>query len=196
MDDWVLCRIYKKNSSGQKPTTSVSTSSKEQSNDSSSTSHLDDMLDSSFPEINDSFFALPRVNSLKNFQNDEKLNFQNLGSGNFDWASLAGLNSVPEFAVENQAHQPQTQGIANYNSNDVYVPSIPQLCHVDEEVQSGLRTNSGMFQQNPNVLTQNYSNSLDPFGFRYPTQSGGFGFRQWELFQQPKKKTTWEKVKK
>lgn len=179
LDDWVLCRIYKKNSSAQKPiTTSVSTSSKEQSNDSSSSSHLDDMLDSSFPEINDSFFALPRVNSLKNFQNDEKLNFQNLGSGNFDWASLAGLNSVHELAVENQAHQPQTQGMVNYNSNDVYVPSIPQLCHVDEEVQSGLRTNSGMFQQNPNMLTQNYSNSLDPFGFRYPTQSGGFGFRQ------------------
>lgn len=178
LDDWVLCRIYKKNSSAQKPMTSVSTSSKEQSNDSSSSSHLDDMLDSSFPEIDDRFFALPRVNSLKNFQNDDKLSFQNLGSGNFDWASLAGLNSVPEFAVENQAHQAQTQGIVNYNSNDVYVPSIPQLCHVDEEVQSGLRTNSGMFQQNSNVLTQNYSNSLDPFGFKYPTQSGGFGFRQ------------------
>lgn len=195
LDDWVLCRIYKKNSSAQKPTTSVS--SIEQSNDSSSSSHLDDMLES-LPAIDDRFFTLPRVNSYKNFQHDEKLNFQNLGSGNFDWASLAGLNSVNELGFENQPHQAQTQGIVNYNNNnnnnDAYVPSIPPLCHVespperfrnsvDEEVQSGLRTqrvvdNSGLFQQNSNVLTQNYSNSLDPFGFRYPTHQGGYGFRQ------------------
>ncbi|KAB1217220.1 NAC domain-containing protein 72 [Morella rubra] len=184
LDDWVLCRIYKKHSSSQKPT--MSGSSKEYSNDSSSSSHLDDVLES-LPDIGDRFFSLPRVNSLRNLQQDDKLNFQNLGSGNFDWASLVGFNSVPEMAMENQA---QTQ--MNYTSNDMYVP-IPPLCHVesqpekfrnsvDEEVQSGSRTqrieNSGFFHQNSSALTQNYFNSIDAYEFRYPNQPGGFGFRQ------------------
>ncbi|XP_040986433.1 NAC domain-containing protein JA2L-like [Juglans microcarpa x Juglans regia] len=186
LDEWVLCRIYKKHSNSQKPTTSVS--SKEQSNDSSSSSHLDDVLES-LPEIDNRFLALQRMNSLRNQQHDEKFNFQNLGSGNFDWASLLGVNTVPEHALENQA-QAQT----NCTSNDIYVPSIPPLCHVesppekfrntvDEEVQSGSRIqrpidNSFFFQQYPNLLTQNFSNSFDPNGFRYPNQPSGFGFRQ------------------
>lgn len=186
LDDWVLCRIYKKHSSTQKPTTSVS--SKEVSNDSSSSSHLEDALES-FPEMDDRFFDLPRINSLRNQQHDhENLNSQNLGSGNFDWASLLGVNPAPEFAPENHS-QAQTM----YTSNDMYLPSIPPLRHVesppekvrhtvDEEVQSEHITqrvnNSVFFQQNPNVLTQNYSNSFEPFGFRYPNNPGGLGFRQ------------------
>ncbi|KAG2677906.1 hypothetical protein I3760_12G118000 [Carya illinoinensis] len=189
LDDWVLCRIYKKHSSStaQKPTTSIS--SKEHSNDSSSSSHLDDVLES-FPDIDDRFFDLPRMNSLRNQQHDhdQKLNFKNPGSGNFDWASLLGVNPVPEFALENYA---QAQTI--HTSNDMYLPPIPPLCHVesppekfrhtaDEEVQSEPITqrvhNSVYFQPNPNVLTQNYSNSLDPYGFRYSNHPGGFGFRQ------------------
>ncbi|KAI9186490.1 hypothetical protein LWI28_017805 [Acer negundo] len=186
LDEWVLCRIYKKNSSAQKPASMTTTSvpSKEHSNGScsSSSSHLDDVLDS-LPEIDDRFFTLPRMNSLKNLQNEEKLNLQQLGSGNFDWASLAGLNSVPELG--HSSGQNQSQGMASYGNNDVYVPSLPQLCHVDsgrvvnsvdEEVQSGLRTQ--YLQQNSGMLNQNFSNSLDPYGFRYPNQPGGFGFRQ------------------
>ncbi|XVF04151.1 hypothetical protein REPUB_Repub05bG0057400 [Reevesia pubescens] len=192
LDDWVLCRIYKKNSSAQKSLSSVS--SKEHSNNvssSSSSSQLDDMLES-LPELDDRFFALPRMNSLKTLQHDEKIGFHNLGSGNLDWANLAGLNSVSELVPNGQT---QTQGIPSYGNNDVYVPAMPStlLCQMDmsknkvgnsveEEVQSGLRTqrvdNSGFFQQNSSVLTQNFSNSIDPYGFRYPTQPGGFGFRQ------------------
>lgn len=194
LDEWVLCRIYKKNSSAQKSMTTSVVSSKEHSNNgssSSSSSHLDDVMDT-LPEIDDRFFALPRTNSLKTMQHEEKPNFNNLGSGSFDWASLAGLNSVQELVPSGQ-----TQGVVSYancNANDVYVPSIPPLCHADtsrekmgnsveEEVQSGVRTqrvgNSMFFQQNSGVLTQNFSNSLDPYGFRYSTQPGcGFGFRQ------------------
>ncbi|KAL5736252.1 hypothetical protein ACOSP7_030723 [Xanthoceras sorbifolium] len=190
LDEWVLCRIYKKNSSAQKPVSSMSISSKEHSNGScsSSSSHLDDVLES-LPEIDDRVFTLPRMNSLKTLQNDEKINLQHLGSGNFDWASLAGLSSVPELVPS--CAQTQSQGMTSYGNNDVYVPSLPQPCHVgsgrvgnlvEEEVQSGLRTqrvdNSGFFQQNSGMLNQNYSNSVDPYGFRYPTQTGGFGFRQ------------------
>ncbi|XVE50341.1 hypothetical protein DITRI_Ditri01bG0154600 [Diplodiscus trichospermus] len=190
LDEWVLCRIYKKNSGAQKPLSSVS--SKEYSNNgssSSSSSQLDDMLES-LPALDDRFFALPRMNSLKTLQNDQKTGFTNLGSGNLDWASLAGLNSVSEFAPSGQT---QSRGIPSYGNNDVYVPTMPPtLCQMDtssskvgnsieEEVQSGLRNqrvdNSGFFQQN-SVLTQNFSNPNDTYGFRYPTQPGGFGFRQ------------------
>ncbi|KAJ4726261.1 NAC domain containing protein [Melia azedarach] len=183
LDDWVLCRIYKKNSSSQKPMSTACVSSKEHSNGScsSSSSHLDDVLES-LPEID--VFALPRMNSLKTSQQlDEKINFQNLGSGNFDWASLAGLNSVPELLSSGQT---QSQGVPSYANNDVYVPSMPQICHdsgrVEEEVQSGLRSqrvdNTGFYHQNSGMMNQpNFSNSVDPYGFRYPTQPNGFGFR-------------------
>ncbi|KAK4398401.1 NAC domain-containing protein JA2L [Sesamum angolense] len=95
LDDWVLCRIYKKNSSAQKPAIS-NVQSKDYSlgSSSSSSSQYDDVLES-LPEIDDRFFSLPRMNSLKNFQQeDQKLNLQHLGSGNFDWATLAGLNPL------------------------------------------------------------------------------------------------------
>lgn len=190
-----MCRIYKKNSSSQKPMSGLL--SKEHSSNgssSSSSSHLDDVLES-LPEIDDRFFALPRTNSLKALQQqDDKLNFQNLGSGNFDWASLAGLNPVAEQVSGNQTQAQSQEPISCFNSNDMYVPSVPPVCHLepplkrlpnsmDEEVQSGLRNqrvnNSGLFQATSNVWTQNYQNSLDPYGFRYPTQATtGFGFRQ------------------
>ncbi|XP_044474351.1 NAC domain-containing protein JA2L-like [Mangifera indica] len=189
LDDWVLCRIYKKNSSAQRPLLTASLSSKEHSNGSCSTSssQFDDVLES-LPEIDDGVFAVPQMNSLKTLQPDEKINLNNLGSGNFDWASLAGLNSVPELASSGQT---QSQGMVRYANNDVFVASMPQLCHVetgkignltDEEVQSGVRNqrvdNSRFYLQNSGILTQNFSNSVDPSGSRYPIQQGAYGFRQ------------------
>ncbi|KAF7836746.1 NAC domain-containing protein 72-like [Senna tora] len=204
LDDWVLCRIYKKHSSSQKSGIVPSVSSREYSysngSSSSSSSQLDDVLES-LPEIGDRRFALPRVNSLKTLQNhhhqqqpqqqpqeeDDKFNFQNFA----DWANPTGINSVPDFVSGNQ-----TQGMANYNpGNDLYVPSMSTLCHVDstmavppvaeklgnameEEVQSGVRgqqrvdNSGGLFQQNSNVF------GLDPYGFRYPSQLVGFGLQQ------------------
>ncbi|KAJ7948612.1 NAC domain containing protein [Quillaja saponaria] len=170
LDEWVLCRIYKKNSSSQKAIPST-VSSKEYSNgscSSSSSHHLDDVLES-LPDIEDRFFSLPRMNSFKTLQQDEKLNFQNMVTGNFqDWATAAGLNSGPELVSGNQA-----QGIVNYNNNsnnnDYYVPSMPPLCHVDlpvpeklgnsmeEEVQSGGRAQRveefRVFHTEPELVT-------------------------------------------
>lgn len=181
LDDWVLCRIYEKNSSGQNPI-SGETSSKEHSHGSpwSSSSQFDDMLES-LPEINDGIFNLPRVNSLKNIYHDEKLNIQNLTSGNFDWGSLAGFETLPDLVPGSQA-----QGLISsntYNDRDIYVPLV--MPHMDsfcdkfksaDEVQSGMRTqrfeNSG--------LPSSFASSLDPFRIRYPypTQTGGLGLRQ------------------
>ncbi|XP_009334627.3 NAC domain-containing protein 72 [Pyrus x bretschneideri] len=168
LDEWVLCRIYKKSSgsaaaaAAQKPVTSVS--SKEHSNGSSSScsSQLDDVLEW-LPDIDDQNFTLPRINSLKTLlqQQDSKINFQNTSSGNFDWATLAGLNSAPELNLNNQTEQGQGQMNLNFNNNDVspFNPaSLPRGMAAgevgktaEEEVQSGLRTqrvdNSNFFQQ-------------------------------------------------
>ncbi|XP_068310697.1 NAC domain-containing protein 72-like [Pyrus communis] len=170
LDEWVLCRIYKKSNgsaaaaaaAAQKPVTSVS--SKEHSNGSSSScsSQLDDVLEW-LPDIDDQSFTLPRINSLKTLlqQQDSKINFQNTSSGNFDWATLAGLNSAPELNLNNQTQPGQGLMNLNFNNNDVspFNPaSLPRGMAAgevgktaEEEVQSGLRTqrvdNSNFFQQ-------------------------------------------------
>lgn len=173
LDDWVLCRIYKKNSgSHNKTLLHPMATTKEYSNgsSSSSSSHIDEVLES-LPEINvDTCFALPRVTWQHPQQQDTKMNFQNLGeaNGNFaDWANPAVLNSVAEF-MSSGNNQTQSQGgIMNYKyNNDIHV--LP-LCHVEstvpeEEVQSGV-SNSGLYQQSPNV-------------FSYPGQTIGFRFQQ------------------
>lgn len=144
------------------------------------------------PEINDRCFALPRVNSLKAIQaqaQETKPNFQNMGSGNFDWACF--VNPGPEFVSGNQVQAPTTQqqgGMISYRpSNDVFTPAAAQQVKlgnslVEEEVQSGLRTSHqggrGVMQQNSGLLTQNFVNMVEPYGFRYPTQRVGFGYRQ------------------
>ncbi|KAK4439213.1 NAC domain-containing protein JA2L [Sesamum alatum] len=185
LDDWVLCRIYKKSSSAQKPAIS-SVQSKDYSlgSSSSSSSQYDDVLES-LPAIDDRFFALPRMNSLKNFQQeDQKLNLQHLGSGNFDWATLAGLNPLPEFG-QGQTQQPQMNNNMN-GQNDMFTPPLQHHLGpgnvVDEEVQSGLRSQRldrpGFYPQNAGVFAHDFSNSLDPFGVRYPVQPGGLGFSQ------------------
>ncbi|XP_027063418.1 NAC domain-containing protein JA2L [Coffea arabica] len=204
LDDWVLCRIYKKNSSaGAKPVSGLQSREHSHGSSTSSSSQFDDVLES-LPEISDRFFALPRMNSLKNLhQDDQKINIQNLGSGSFDWATLAGLNSLPELGPGSQAqaipaaaaHGHVNSNVASCNNNDrnnnvnaqndMYVPSFPQAGHVDEEVQSGLRShrveNSSFFQHNASPLvphTHSFHNSVDPFGIRYPpTQTGIMGFR-------------------
>lgn len=161
LDEWVLCRIYKKNSSCQKPAAIIS--SREYSHGSppsSSSSHIDDVMES-LPEISDDFFAYPKTLQ----QNDIKFNFQiPADSVNSDWASLAGLYSVPELAPLNQPPPPSGTNF-NYNNNnaDLYVPSIsPPFFQVDlppaKKVQSD-----------------------DPYGFRYPAQhrdGGVYGFSQ------------------
>lgn len=180
LDEWVLCRIYKKNSSAaaaaQKPVTGVQSKDYSHGSSSSSSSQFDDMLES-LPEINDQYFTLPRISSLKNLLQDDKSNLQRLSSGNFDWATLAAINSIPELGQANQI--PQSGHLNHTNPADIYGHTMALSFHVDDEVQSGMRSqrvdnNSGIYQhQNPN-----FPNLLDPFGIRYPNQPGSLVFRQ------------------
>ncbi|KAH6786462.1 NAC Apical domain transcriptional regulator superfamily protein [Perilla frutescens var. hirtella] len=153
LDDWVLCRIYKKNSSAQRPADS-GVQSKDYSMGSSSTtttttsssSHYDDVLDS-LPEIDDRFFSLPKIHSIKNLQH--------LGSGNFDWATLAGFNPLPE--LEGLSQQPPHESY----QNDIYTPPSTHRNVVDEEVQSGVRAQRpGFFPLNSGASTHGFSNSF------------------------------------
>ncbi|KAF8370181.1 hypothetical protein HHK36_031813 [Tetracentron sinense] len=159
LDDWVLCRIYEKNSSTQNPDLSVLRNEQSNVSFSSSSPHLDDVLES-LPNIDDRFFDLPGMNSLKTLQEDEKLNLQNLRS----WGNLASVGSFQELISnsEAQAHRPV---------NGTYFPAIPALCNMDspsekfgssleEEVESRLRTqgqNSNAFAQSVAQLARLYT---------------------------------------
>ncbi|CAA0815951.1 NAC domain-containing protein 72 [Striga hermonthica] len=176
LDEWVLCRIYKKSSGAQKPAATTvgggAAQSKEYSHgsSSSSSSQYDDVLDS-LPEIDERYLSLPRLNSLKNLQQ--------LGSGNFDWATLAGLIPLPG-SGQAEAAQAQTQqqmGCGNVGgSSDVYAP-LQQFG--EEEVQSGaLALRVGRPGFHPGGFVSDFAGSSDPFLGQYPTQNNGYGFRQ------------------
>ncbi|XP_023002610.1 NAC domain-containing protein 72-like [Cucurbita maxima] len=130
LDDWVLCRIYKKNSSSQKATGSISsTEYGNVSPSSSSSSHIDEVI-KGLPETRHDSFAYPKATLQQNDIN--KFNFEIPGDSLIsDWASLAGLYSVPELAPMDPP-QPGTFNYSNNNSSDLYVPSITApFCQVD-----------------------------------------------------------------
>ncbi|RWR84479.1 NAC domain-containing protein 72 [Cinnamomum micranthum f. kanehirae] len=168
LDDWVLCRIYKKNSGTQ-----VSESAKERNaiGYPSPSPCQDDVMLESLPEINDRFFSLPRINSLKSFQNDRQTH-QSIG--NVDW-----MGQRSEFGSNGQN---QSQGAMAHFS----FPAIPPLCQVEspsemlgssveDEVESALFENGLTQHQNPQ-LTQ----WVDSFVSAYPSQFANlsYGCRQ------------------
>ncbi|KAK4794151.1 hypothetical protein SAY86_012145 [Trapa natans] len=198
LDEWVLCRIYKKNSGSERAMTMMSANRnvpcKEQSHEvekpSSSSSSLDDMLES-LPEIENRFFYLPQVDSLKTVPYqlhqqqqsyvEKPNNLLSLGSGSFDWTVLAGLTSAPPELTH--AGHPQ-QPIFTYANNSAYVPAV---CNVEAamqqmvgasmtevELQNGLRRSyqqiGAFHHQNPSLVAQSLAIPNDPFGYRYPTR--------------------------
>lgn len=185
LDDWVLCRIYKKNSGAQKPAAAISGAPSKDSyslgSSSSSSSQYDDVLES-FPDIDDRFFSLPRLNSIKNLQQ--------LGSGNFDWATLAGFNPLPEPGQDPTQKQQHDEAL-NINGQAANMYAAANLHRfvgggkaADEEVQSRIRAQQmerpGYYPQNAGGFDPVFANSVDPFGGRHQTQqlSAMMGFRQ------------------
>ncbi|XP_010520901.1 PREDICTED: NAC domain-containing protein 72 [Tarenaya hassleriana] len=153
LDEWVLCRIYKKSTGAQKQVPGQTYREREEHSMngslSSSASQLDDVLDS-IPEINEQFFNLPRMNSLRSLLNDDKIS-------NLDWATLAGLNPVPDL-------------VPNYTGNNSFVAA-------DEEAESGLRNSDGLTHGSSGYnWVESGVNSVEPFGDGF--SSHGFWFRQ------------------
>ncbi|KAD3066859.1 hypothetical protein R6Q59_018951 [Mikania micrantha] len=181
LDDWVLCRIYKKHSSAQKAVSGGQTTEQSHGSSSSSSSQFDDVLES-LPEIENRFFNLPTVNST--FQQEhQKLNLQKFDSGNYDWASIAAFG-LPEPVTGVQ--DPPNQSTMNVGSSmaPVYATDTKFVRLVEDEVQSGIKSqrvdNPGYFQSNlsPFAQSQSLPSTNDPFRIRYPTQQGVLGFRQ------------------
>lgn len=158
LDDWVLCRIYNKNSGEQ-----VSVSAKEPSTGCSSpSSYLDDALDS-LPDMNERLSSAPRMNSLK----PERRTPKDLGIGNDD-----SVNQRTELG-----HNGQTQ----IPISDFCFPTMPPpICQVEspseilgssieDEVESTFGSkdvdNSFFFQEGKSGLTQlpSLSQWFDPF---------------------------------
>ncbi|KAL9291508.1 NAC domain-containing protein 55 [Arabidopsis thaliana] len=131
LDDWVLCRIYKKQTSAQKQAyNNLMTSGREYSNNGSSTSssshQYDDVLESLHEIDNRSLgFAAGSSNALPHSHRpvltNHKTGFQGLArEPSFDWANLIGQNSVPELGLSHNVPsirygdggtQQQTEGI-------------------------------------------------------------------------------------
>ncbi|KAK9131681.1 hypothetical protein Scep_011209 [Stephania cephalantha] len=173
LDEWVLCRVYKKGSAShhhhQKAllNSSLSNSNDQQSefscnssNSTNSSSQFDDIIDT-LTEIQDRSFALPRINSLKSFQDQKIVNNNNnncysqnlMSSCKLDWGN--GLpTGMTEYATNGAHHG---VGLGSECGN-VYYPSVPPL---EDEVESGIGPGSA-------GATQFYrADSLDPFGLRY-----------------------------
>lgn len=167
LDDWVLCRIYKKNSSAQqKLAGGIASAEHSQSYGSSSScsSQFDEVMES-LPQIDDRFINLPRMNSLN------------------DWAAIA----------EQLAGAPtgnQTQALNSNNNNYQNGVSVPFnlisqpggldtrfKTSIDEEVESGLKNRTSEFI-NLDGYSQCFTNSVDRFAIRYPNHHGNVEFRQ------------------
>lgn len=165
LDDWVLCRIYKKNSSAQKTLAATNAStehSHSHGSSSSCSSQFDDVMES-LPQIDERFVDLPRMNSLN------------------DWAAIAEqLAGAP---VGNQTQALSSNN--NNNQNDLYFPcnliSRPGgfearfKTSIEEEVESGFKNQTSEFMSF-NGYSQCFGN--DRLAIRYPNLPGNVGFRQ------------------
>nr|WLO57482.1 NAC transcription factor 23 [Rheum palmatum] len=179
LDDWVLCRIYKKSTSGVKPI--AGEASNEQSTGgsptSTSSSYLDDVMESSFPEIDDRFFgvAMMNNNSLTGTEQEGQKTpgLQSFGSGCFDWNMWAEMIDGPGVCDIGMG-QAQISGdqMGGHVMNDGSHVPLPPLGRRMEEVRS-LRSNAP-----GEMYGQRYSGSVDPFGIRYTAPLAGFRFGQ------------------
>ncbi|CAH2036525.1 unnamed protein product [Thlaspi arvense] len=161
LDDWVLCRIYKKQTSAQKQIyENASTSTRELSNNgtsstTSSSSHFEDVLDSSHHEVDNRNFQLSNPNRFSSLRPDltgEKIGFNGLAdTPSFDWGSFANNvehNSCPELGLSHV--------VPSLDFNCGYLKTEEEFNNSDELVQKGY--------------------GVDSVGFGYSGQVGGFGF--------------------
>ncbi|KAJ0238533.1 NAC domain-containing protein 55 [Hirschfeldia incana] len=163
LDDWVLCRIYKKQSSAQKQVYSNQmTSGREYSNNDSSTSssshQYNDVLES-FHEIDNrslgfaagSSNAIPHHSQRPNLT-EQKTGFLNLAmEPSFDWPSYGGHASVPELTP---SHNVPT---LCYGDGGGYFQSVRQMKKTQQQAEG--------FSVDPVNGFPNSDQQHDAFGF-------------------------------
>ncbi|KAM0029032.1 putative transcription factor NAM family [Helianthus debilis subsp. tardiflorus] len=156
LDDWVLCRIYKKNSSAEKSISGGPSIEQSQGSPTSSSAHFDGGLDS-LPAIDDRFL---------NFnEEDQKVDIRKFDTGNFDWVSLGPFGLPDNVNHPNPPNSTYLDPALNMEMKFVKSP--------EDEVQNEIR---GQRMENSGYLFT--PDTTDPFAIRYPTQPGGSGYRQ------------------
>lgn len=190
MDEWVLCRIYKKNSSAATAIANARASEHSPvASEELTSSPINDML-KSLPEMDDQFFALPGMDSmLASQQQDDKQTLQSiLGSSNFEWSTLADLNMGPSFNDPiglNQNQNPSQLQANNVNVDGMYAaPHALEKLKLEADIDQAneenamMNINSGFYYSNTDFLEPGYPNPVDLYGIRYPNLFAGYGFRQ------------------
>ncbi|KAL4580282.1 hypothetical protein LXL04_016469 [Taraxacum kok-saghyz] len=163
LDDWVLCRIYKKNSSAEKTISGGPSTDQSHNSSSSSSSQFDDVLDS-LPAIDDKFMNFP---SRTYHEEDQKLDIQKFESENHDWASIGAFGLQDTVTNTNQAHTTSIDMTFNMHMKFVKSP--------DDEFQTGIR--SQRMENSGYLFSQSFMNTTDPFAIRYPTQASSSCYR-------------------
>ncbi|CAH2053629.1 unnamed protein product [Thlaspi arvense] len=182
LDDWVLCRIYKKQSSAQKQVyDNLMTTAREYSNNGSSTSssshQYDDVLESLHEIDNRSLgFAAGSSNvqphSHRPVLTGQKTEFHNLArEPSFDWTNFGGQSSVPELGLSHNVPRLRYQdGSGGYFHGVKTNEGDDRMQQQGEEIPR--------FNNNSGVLLAHQGFSVDPVnGFGYSGQQpSGFGF--------------------
>ncbi|KAI3708444.1 hypothetical protein L2E82_37613 [Cichorium intybus] len=164
LDDWVLCRIYKKNSSAEKTISGGLSTDQSHNSSSSSSSQFDDVLDS-LPAIDDKFMNFP----AKTFNvDDQKVDIQKFDTENYDWTSIASFGL--QDPVTNNYQSNTTSIDMTFNMHMKFVKSP------DDEVQTGIR--SQRLENSGYLFSQSFMHTTDPFAIRYPNQPSSSGYRQ------------------
>ncbi|XP_068668612.1 NAC domain-containing protein 72-like [Aristolochia californica] len=177
LDDWVLCRIYKKNSGLEKSSGSL----KENCNNVlSSSSNLEDVLES-LPEIDDRFFSLPRVNSMKFLQDVDKHFFQNMGAA----AKLDCLGqNTTEFGLPNSQAAQGFGAMPSISLCQVGSPSdvLAGGSSIEDEVESVIcqrqQVDNSTFLSPPQQQqkTDNPNLLVDSFSSGYPVSTRAYRY--------------------
>nr|XP_043627756.1 NAC domain-containing protein JA2L-like [Erigeron canadensis] len=171
LDDWVLCRIYKKNSSVESTISGGPSTEQSHGSPSSSSSQLEDVLDSfpnSISAMGDKFLNVNNSSNQTFTNEDQKDNIQKFDSGNFDWASMDafGLNDPTNNQQNSTCIDPtfnMQMKFVKYSSED----------EVENRIRSQRMENAAGYMFPTSMMNMN-----DPFAIRYPTQPSSSGYGQ------------------
>ncbi|KAF5773822.1 putative transcription factor NAM family [Helianthus annuus] len=165
LDDWVLCRIYEKNSRiGMMNSGGPSTKQSHDSSAMSSSSLSFDKVLNSHPD--DKFSNFPTNHCVKTFSEED----QKFESEKEDWLSIgafASPNSINNNNLLNSSFVDST-----FNIQMKYVKSLESL---GDEVQTGIR--SQRIKNSTYLTSPSFSIATDSFAIRYPTHQSSSGYR-------------------
>ncbi|XP_071730162.1 NAC domain-containing protein JA2-like [Rutidosis leptorrhynchoides] len=167
LDDWVLCRIYKKNSSAEGTVSGGPSVEQSHGSPSSSSSQFDDGHNT-FPntvQANDDKFLNYQTNNSVITCEDQKVDFLKFDSRNYDWANIA------TFSLHKSINNNSTSVDPEFNMQMKFDKSMD-----DAEVNNGIR--SQRMGSSGYLFPESFVNTNDPFAIRYPEQASSSSYMQ------------------